>query len=63
MTFEKINLLYDMGNQFAELHDISSKFHSFVKTESTQKLSQIYCVLNNLMAEWGNSLKDEIEEV
>ena len=47
-----------MSNQFAELHDKANKFNNFVKSESTHKLGQIYAVLNNVMAEWGNSYKD-----
>ena len=38
-------------------------FNSFVKSDSTEKLGQIFAVLNNVMAEWGNSYKDQIEEI
>lgn len=58
MTVENINLLYEMSNQFAELHEITSKFNSFAPSDPTKKLSQIYAVLNNVMAEWGNSLRE-----
>lgn len=61
MTVETINLLYEMSNQFAELHSKANKFNAFVKSESTHKLGQIYAVLNNVMAEWGNSYKDIAE--
>lgn len=52
-----------MSNQFAELHEKANKFNNFVKSESTHKLAQIYAVLNNVMAEWGNSYKDIAEEI
>ena len=52
-----------MSNQFAELHEKASMFNSFVKSDSTEKLGQIFAVLNNVMAEWGNSYKDQIEEI
>jgi hypothetical protein len=46
-----------MANQFGELFKKSSMFNTFIKTSSMEKLSQIYAVLNNMMVEWGNSLK------
>ena len=46
-----------MGNQFADLYNITSKFNTYIKLESTERLNQIYALLNNTMAEWGNSLK------
>ena len=52
-----------MSNQFAELHDMATKFNSYAQADSTHKLSQIYAVLNNVMGEWGSSLKDQIEEI
>lgn len=52
-----------MGNQFADLYNISSKFNTYIKLESTQRLTKIYALLNNTMAEWGNSLKKEMEDV
>lgn len=38
-----------MANQFGDLFDKSNKFNTFIKTESSGKLSQIYAVLNNMM--------------
>ncbi len=52
-----------MGNQFADLYNIGSKFNTYIKLESTQRLTKIYALLNNTMAEWGNSLKKEMEDV
>lgn len=52
-----------MGNQFAELYSITGKFNAFVTNEATDRLNQIYAMLNNMMVEWGNSLKKEIQDV
>ena len=52
-----------MGNQFGDLHELMTKFNRVVKTEECQKLSKIYVALNNMMVEWGNSLKNSVEEM
>jgi ElaB/YqjD/DUF883 family membrane-anchored ribosome-binding protein len=52
-----------MANQFGDLFRKSSMFNTFIKTDSMEKLTQIYAVLNNMMAEWGNSLKKQTDEI
>lgn len=61
LTGDKINTLYDIANKFADLHEICSKFNTNQPTEGLSKLSKIYVSLNNMMVEWGNSLKKEME--
>lgn len=63
LTGDKINTLYDIANKFADLHEIFSKFNTNQPTEGLSKLSKIYISLNNMMVEWGNSLKKEMEEI
>ena len=57
---QKINLLYEIANQFGDLYSISNKFNVYIKDDSTSKLNQIYAILNNMLVEWGNSLKKEM---
>lgn len=52
-----------MGNQFGDLHELATKFNRVVKTEECQKMSKIYVALNNMMVEWGNSLKNSVEDM
>ena len=52
-----------MGNQFGDLHELITKFNRVIKTEGGMKLTKIYVTLNNMMIEWGNSLKNEVEEI
>ena len=52
-----------MGNQFGDLHELITKFNRVIKTEGGMRLTKIYVALNNMMVEWGNSLKNEVEEI
>lgn len=63
LTGDQINTLYKIGNKCADLHELTSKINSLIKTEGITKLSQIFGALNNMMIQWGNSLKRQMDEV
>ena len=63
LTGEQINTLYIIGNKCADLHELTSKINNLINTEGLTKLSQIFGALNNMMLQWGSSLKRQMDEV
>ena len=49
-----------MGNQFGDLHELTTKFNRVIKTDGSHMLGKIYVALNGMMVEWGNSLKNSV---
>ena len=61
LRIDEVNQLYELGNKFAELYEGGRVFYDETKNENIQNLNEIFIKLNNMMIEWGNNIKNEIE--
>ena len=43
------------------MYENGRQFEQAVKTDSVASLNEIYIKLNNMMIEWGNHIKNEVE--
>jgi hypothetical protein len=58
-----VNTLYGMADQLANLHQIADRMHNIEKREHSGffKIKSIFVTLNNMVVEWGNIWKNQIE--
>ena len=62
LQIQEVNTLYEMGNLCAELHEKSREvLNRTPKAEGLRKLNTTFVTLNNMMIEWGNNIKNEVD--
>ena len=57
---QEVNTMYEMGNYFAELHEMTrDTLNKLPKCEGLKTMNDIYITLNNMMIEWGNIIRNQ----
>ena len=57
---QEVNVLYEMGNFFAELHENTRDIlNKLPKCEGLKTMNDVYITLNNMMIEWGNLVRNQ----
>lgn len=57
---EEVNTLYEMGNMFADLHELTRETSNRLpKCQGISSMNEIFITLNNMMIEWGNLTRNQ----